>query len=149
MDELFLRFGDLPLHPLAVHFAVVLLPLSAIVFIVAVCWPKFRSKFLVSSLVGLGVSVPAVYISSQSGKAFQEVVGDPGVHAQLGDSMMALSIGMFAVAFVYWFAVRKDLAKPVIYALSFIGISVSIAVIVMIALIGHSGAAASWSSVLG
>jgi branched-subunit amino acid transport protein len=63
--------------------------------------------------------------------------------------MMALSIGMFAVAFVYWFAVRKDLAKPVIYALSFVGISVSIAVIVMIALIGHSGAAASWSSVLG
>ena len=53
MDELFLRFGDLPLHPLAVHFAVVLLPLSALVFIVAVCWPKFRSKFLVSSLVGL------------------------------------------------------------------------------------------------
>ena len=65
MDELFLRFGDLPLHPLAVHFAVVLLPLSALVFIVAVCWPKFRSKFLVSSLVGLGVSLPAVFVASR------------------------------------------------------------------------------------
>ncbi len=149
MDELFLRFGDLPLHPLAVHFAVVLLPLSAIVFIVAVCWPKFRAKFLVSSIAGLGVSIPAVYVSSQSGKAFQEVVGNPGVHAQLGDSMMALSIGMFAVAFAYWLAVKKNLAKPIIYALSFIGISVAIAAIVMIVLIGHSGAAATWSSVLG
>ena len=149
MDELFLRFGDLPLHPLAVHFAVVLLPLSAIVFIVAVCWPKFRTKFLVSSLVGLGVSLPAVYVASQSGKAFQEVVGSPGVHAELGDSMMALSIGMFVVAFAYWLAVKRDLAKPIVYALSFIGISVAIASIVMIVLIGHSGAAATWSSVLG
>jgi len=148
MDELFLRFGDLPLHPLAVHFAVVLLPLSAIVFAVAVCWPKFRGKFLFSSLVGLGVSLPAVYIASQSGQAFQEVVGDPGVHAQLGDSMMALSVGMFAVAVVYWLAVKRNLPKPLIYALSFIGISVAIAVVVMIILIGHSGAAATWSSVL-
>ncbi|MEZ7905138.1 MAG: hypothetical protein QMB74_06655, partial [Aquiluna sp.] len=66
-----------------------------------------------------------------------------------GDSMMALSIGMFAVAFAYWLAVKKNLAKPIIYALSFIGISVAIAAIVMIVLIGHSGAAATWSSVLG
>ena len=149
MDELFLRFGDLPLHPLAVHFAVVLLPLSALVFIVAVCWPKFRGKFLVSSLVGLGVSLPAVFVASQSGEAFQEVVGNPGVHAELGDSMMALSIGMFVIALAYWLAVKKDLAKPIVYALSFIGISVAIASIVMIVLIGHSGAAATWSSVLG
>ena len=44
----------------------------------------------------------------KSGKAFQEVVGSPGVHAELGDSMMALSIGMFVVAFAYWLAVKRD-----------------------------------------
>ncbi len=118
MDELFLRFGDLPLHPLAVHFAVVLLPLSAIVFIVTVCWPKFRDKFLVTSIVGLGVSVPAVYVSSQSGKAFQEVVGNPGVHAQLGDSMIARSRRMFAVALADLRVVRKNLAKTSVHVLS-------------------------------
>jgi len=61
---------------------------------------------------------------------------------------MALSVGMFAVAVVYWLAVKRNLPKPLIYALSFIGISVAIAVVVMIILIGHSGAAATWSSVL-
>ena len=54
----FTAVGDLPLHPLVVHLPVVVLPLTAILLIVAAVVPAVRRRVLGLSVIGaaLGLS---------------------------------------------------------------------------------------------
>jgi hypothetical protein len=71
---MFERFGDLPLHVLVVHLAVVVLPVAALTGIVFALVPRWR-WFLrwPALLLGVGTLVCA-YVAKKSGEAFETAV---------------------------------------------------------------------------
>lgn len=71
---MFERFGDLPLHVLVIHAAVVVLPVSALAAILFALVPKWRWLLRWPVLLlGLGSFVLA-YVSKESGEAFVAAV---------------------------------------------------------------------------
>jgi hypothetical protein len=66
---MFERFGDLPLHVLVIHLAVVVLPVAALTLIVFALVPRWRWLLRWPALVlGLGALVCA-FVAKQSGAA--------------------------------------------------------------------------------
>jgi hypothetical protein len=67
---MFERFGDLPLHVLVIHAAVLVLPVSALVAIVFALVPKWRWLLRWPTLLlGIG-SLLLAYVAKESGEAF-------------------------------------------------------------------------------
>jgi len=94
---MFERFGDLPLHVLVIHLAVVLLPTAALVAIAFAVVPKWRWLLRWPTLV-LGIGSAAVaFVAKQSGQAF--VAARPALaqltreHEERGDLLLWYSIG--------------------------------------------------------
>lgn len=159
---LFSTLGDLPLHPLVVHFAVVLLPLSALVLLVAAFLPAVRRRFLGFAVILAGVGVIATFISKESGESLAAVVGEPEAHAQWADRLMVVSAAYVVAAVIWWIlarraeaSVRRDSqgaqrpARGVSWIFGLFTAALSVAVIVLSILTGHSGAQAAWGSTMG
>ena len=71
---MFERFGDLPLHVLVIHLAVVVLPVAALTAIVFALVPKWRWFLRWPALVlGVGALVCA-FVAKKSGEAFVAAV---------------------------------------------------------------------------
>lgn len=146
MEELLLALGDLPLHPLVVHFAVILFPLALIVLIAVVSLVRLRQKYLVKSIVAVAITTPFIFLAQQSGEALSEVLYEPEPHSEYGEMLMPLAIATLVVALVFWWSLRG----PKIFSqlLGIAVISLAVAGIAMTVVVGHSGAAATWSGVL-
>jgi hypothetical protein len=69
MNQFFDTIGGLPLHPLTVHAASVLIPLSAIALVLLVFVPKWRKAYLPLTVGALAVSVGLAFAAKQSGEA--------------------------------------------------------------------------------
>ena len=100
---MFERFGDLPLHVLVIHLAVVVLPVSALTAIAFAVLPKWRWLLRWPALVlGLGALVCA-FVAKKSGDAFVAAVPTLGqavrVHEQRGNLLLWLCL-IFAVVAV-------------------------------------------------
>jgi Na+-transporting methylmalonyl-CoA/oxaloacetate decarboxylase beta subunit len=68
MNRFFETIGGLPLHPLTVHAASVLIPLSAIALVLLVFVPKWRKAYLPLTVGALGVSVALAFAAKESGE---------------------------------------------------------------------------------
>ena len=103
LEEFFLYFGDLPLHPLAVHFAVLLFPVTALLVALAAMWPSFRKRYLGISTLGLVLTIPFVFIAQQSGEALGEATYEPDLHEEFGEKMVPVAIATAAIALLFLF----------------------------------------------
>lgn len=148
MEEFFLAFGDLPLHPLAVHFAVALFPVALVLLIVATISQKLRNKYFLKALIATAATVPFIFIAQQSGEALSEVMYEPEPHSEYGEMLMPLAIWVLLIGFALWFSIKKSWPKLISQILGFTLISLSIAAIAMTVVVGHSGAAATWTGVV-
>ena len=146
MEELFLALGDLPLHPLVVHFAVILFPISLLGLIAVVMIARLRSKHLLKAIVAVALTTPFVFLAQQSGEALSEVLYEPEPHAKYGEMLMPLALVTLLVAVVLWWSLRGPKILSQLLAISVI--SLAFAGIAMTVVVGHSGAAATWSGVL-
>ena len=147
MEELFLAIGDLPLHPLVVHFAVALFPVALIFLIAVVVRKSWRERHLLKAVVAVAATIPFIFLSQQSGEALSEVLYEPDPHAEYGELLMPLALATLATALVFWWSLKK-LPKLVTQILGVVLISLAIAAIAMTVVVGHSGAAATWSGVV-
>ncbi|MEY3335637.1 MAG: hypothetical protein RL566_560 [Actinomycetota bacterium] len=146
MEDLLLALGDLPLHPLVVHFAVILFPISLLFLIAVVMVARLRSKHLLKAIVAVALTTPFVFLAQQSGEALSEVLYEPEPHAEYGEMLMPLALATLLVAVVFWWSLRgpkifSQLLAVAVISLAFAGIAMTVVV-------GHSGAAATWSGVL-
>lgn len=148
MEEFFLALGDLPLHPLAVHFAVALFPVALLFLIITTVSSKLRGRFLLRALLATVATVPFIFIAQQSGEALSEVMYEPDPHSQYGEVLMPLALWVLAVGFGLWYSLRKSWPKLLNQLLGFALVSLSIGAIAMTVVIGHSGAAATWTGVI-
>ena len=74
---MFSQINGLPVHPLAVHAAVVLVPLAALLGVVFAV-PRTRSWSRVPLVLAAAGAVVSVFVARQSGEKLQETLGLTG-----------------------------------------------------------------------
>ncbi len=145
-SNLFDTFGGLPLHPLAVHGAVVLLPLSALALALMIFVPKWRKNFFPLTLIGLGLSTIFTFIAKESGEALGERVGEPQTHESLGEILFPASVGLLALGVAFFFLQRGERPKWQLQVAAGLALAGIVSVSTLTYFVGHSGAEATWAS---
>lgn len=156
---MFHEIGGLPVHPLAVHAAVVSVPLAALLGILFAI-PRTRAWARVPlALVSVGAAA-AVFVARQSGKDLEETLGLTGgnsaevalvrTHAGRANVLMVMVV-IFAVLAVAAFLVSRDrrrfqgtLAAAVCAAV----VVASVAIAFQCYRVGDSGARAVWGTTI-
>lgn len=77
MEDLFDTIAGLPIHPLVVHAAVVLLPLGALGLVAMVVKPALQERYgsLIMAVIVMGAG--SAFVADQSGEALAARVGSP------------------------------------------------------------------------
>jgi hypothetical protein len=101
---MFERFGDLPLHVLVIHAAVVVLPVAALTAIAFAVLPRWRWLLRWPALLlGLG-SLVLAYVAKESGEAFVAAVPTlekaVEVHQKRGDLLFWYCLVFAVIAVV-------------------------------------------------
>jgi uncharacterized membrane protein len=149
MDEIFDTVAGLPVHPLVIHFAVVLVPLAALGLIVAVLNTAFRRRFAFAFVALIVVTMPLAFVAKESGEPLADRVGITENHENLGE-VFPLWVSVLAVAAVVWYLVsRRDGLDAMRKIVGAVVIALAIGVTALTFLVGHSGAEATWSGLVG
>ena len=149
--------GGIPLHPLVVHAAVVLIPLCAIGVLLIAFVPRWRERYggLVA-LFALGALVGTL-LAKFSGENFQKDLGVSSdkvtTHADLGEKMLYFVIPLFLVAVALWWVGRRErehqpYGAGITMTLGVISVIVALAAGVWVVRVGHSGADAAWGGIV-
>ncbi len=146
MNQFFDTIGGLPLHPLTVHAAAVLIPLSALALALLVFVPKWRKTYFPLTLISLAVSVVLAFAAKQSGEALAARVGNPADHQALGDLLFPASIGLFLLALAFYFFTKTEKPKWTLQLAGGLSTAAVAGVVVLSVLVGHSGAEATWGN---
>jgi cytochrome b involved in lipid metabolism len=153
LESLFDAIAGLPMHPLVVHFAVVLLPLAALALIVLVAVPKWADTYGWLTLAGLAVGAAASFVAKESGEALAARVGDPGSHASWGDLLPWLAVALLILAGV-WFLLHRRArqnASGRSAAATAVGLLAAVMALVVTGVtvvVGHTGAQAAWAGTI-
>lgn len=140
--------AGLPVHPLVVHAAVVLLPLSAVAVLLVVFIRPLRERFAGLSVLGVLVATAATFVAKESGEALERHVGDPGQHAEYGD-LATIGAVVLAVVTVAWYLVQRrrgtdgKAGLPATIA-GMVAAVAAVASLGLVVLVGHSGAEQTW-----
>jgi len=120
--DVFKRFLGIPLHPLAVHAPVVLVPLLILCALTYALVPRVR-KQVGWLAVALAVVAPlAVFLAKKSGEAFRNIKVDQareaGIalsnlsainkHASYGDALLWSSISLGVLVLAYAWILRRS-----------------------------------------
>jgi uncharacterized membrane protein len=152
LEGFFDSIAGLPLHPLVVHFAVVLLPLAALGLVVLVAVPKWADRFGWLTLAALVAGTGAAFVAKESGEALASQTGLPKDHASWGDVLPVLAVGLVVLAGIWFFLHRRagGAARPRSMAATVSGVLTALLAVIVTGvtvLVGHSGAQAAWGGV--
>jgi hypothetical protein len=141
-------FAGLPLHPLLVHSAVVLVPLVAVGALVMSYLPSFSRRHGKLILILAVVAQVSVFLAKISGEAFSEILKkNVGKHAELGEIAPFVTIPMVVLIYLRWRMDRSgsSFGNAAIRRLTSVALVISsLASLVVIFLVGHSGASSVW-----
>ncbi|OFE15635.1 hypothetical protein BA895_21960 [Humibacillus sp. DSM 29435] len=159
---LFSSIAGLPLHPLVVHLAVVVLPASAIALIVIIAVPRWRRPYGWLTVAAALLGTFGAFVAKESGEALADQVGLPAEHAEWGDRLFVAAM-VFAVVTVVWFALEllarraassgtatatasaTARSRPALTRVAGAGaVVLSLVVLALTVVVGHSGATAVW-----
>ncbi|MEY3317153.1 MAG: hypothetical protein RLZZ503_355, partial [Actinomycetota bacterium] len=146
---LFDTIDGLPIHPLAVHVAVVLLPLSAMALALLIFVPRWRKAYLPLTLAGLAIATVFTFIAKESGEALGDRVGEPQTHEDLGGVLFPAAVGLLAVGVAFYFLQKSEQRKWVVQATAGFAIAAVLSVSALTYFVGHTGAEATWSKRIG
>jgi hypothetical protein len=148
-------FG-LPLHPLIVHATVVVVPVAALAVLLTTIWPRFRRWAAWGPAAAAALAVILVPITTSSGEDLERTLPHAKLietHAHLADGLLpwviVLLVGSLGIFWTHFAPGRPGLwtlprwLTIVAVALAVVG---SVGSLVEVVLIGHSGAAAAWST---
>jgi uncharacterized membrane protein len=145
---LFGSVAGLPLHPLVIHAAIVLIPLAAISALVMSYLPSFSRRYGKVTLVIALVAQTSLFLAKVTGEAFEEILDkDVGNHAELGEIAPFITLPMVALIYLRWRLDRSgaNIGSPWVRRLTSLALIVaSLASIVIVVLVGHSGAESVW-----
>lgn len=154
-------FG-LPAHPLFVHAAVVLVPLSAIAFVGLVWRRRWRETYLLPIMVLAIAGAVSTFISRQTGHLLEDAMSSTGIplgeHPAQGNTAFLFAclygVGCFLtyILYEYGYELRSILGiedrfhLPVDddVAAYLLVIPVAILAVLTIVVAGHSGSSLAW-----
>lgn len=101
------QVNGLPLHPLVVHAAVVLIPLAGVLALLMVVVPRFSTRFgpLVAVLAWGAAGGAAV--AKQSGEVLRADVDVSRLHAESGELMPYFALAQAVLITLLWLADRR------------------------------------------
>jgi hypothetical protein len=147
--------GDIPAHPLFVHFIVVLAPLTAILLIVSALWTAARDRLVWLALVLSVLLTVLTPITTEAGEwlAGQQKTPNPalGQHAELGDTAIYFVLGLLLVSVALvllhrWGARLGGREGAARIAVAVLAVMIGVATIYQVVRIGDTGAHAVWGS---
>jgi hypothetical protein len=147
-SEPFGMLAGLPLHPLLVHSAVVLVPLVAIGALVMSYLPSFSRRHGKLILIVALFAQVSVFLAKLSGEAFSEILNKQvEKHAELGEIAPLVTLPMVVLIYLRWRMDRagSSIGNAAVRRLTSVALVIaSLASLVMIFLVGHSGASSVW-----
>lgn len=152
--------GGLPVHPLIVHVAVIVLPAAALALIVIVLLPRVHWLVRWGVVAALAVGALSAWVAAESGEALSDRVGEAEVHEELAENLPVVAALTFALG-VLWAVIVELSGRSMRTAtatgsraprsLPVLRVIVSLAAATMAAyaiyftiVVGHSGAVATW-----
>ena len=145
---LFGSVAGLPLHPLVIHISIVLIPLVAIGALVMSYLPSFSRRYGKLILIIAIVAQASLFFAKVTGEAFEEILDkEMGRHAELGEIAPFITLPMVALIYLRWRLDRSGatVGSAWVRRLTSVALIVAaIASIVVIVLVGHSGAESVW-----
>ena len=152
-----MEINGVPLHPLAVHGAVVLAPLVALLALASLV-PAWRDRLRWPLVVGAVVAIGAVTLAFVSGNSFRdaneffstppsEITRRIDHHHALALKLLWSSLGFGSVALVSGLLHPKG--GPIRWLLGLLLAAGAVAVIVLVVLTGDAGAKAVWGGFQG
>lgn len=147
-SEPFGTLAGLPLHPLLVHSAVVLVPLVAIGALVMSYLPSFSRRHGKLILILAVVAQVSVFLAKMSGEAFSEILNkNVEKHAELGEIAPLATLPMVVLIYLRWRMDRagSSIGNAAVRRLTSVALVIaSLVSLVVIFLVGHSGASSVW-----
>ncbi len=138
----------LPLHPLVVHAAVVLVPLVALAALAMSYWPSFSIKYGKPILILAVVAQISLFIAKASGEPFEERLGkEVERHADLGEIAPLTFIPLLILLFIRWRMDRSGATSGSANVRRLVSVLLALSAVlalVFIYLTGHSGAESVW-----
>ena len=141
MESLLDTISGLPVHPLVVHFAVVLLPLATTAILLSIYIPKFRKVYAFAASLGVFLGTGAAIIAKQSGEELAARLGNPQEHANYGN-LLAWSSVAFLLLVIYWY--RNIRLSNSLKLGSHVTAVAGVMILGLTFVTGHSGAQAVW-----
>jgi hypothetical protein len=145
---LFGSVAGLPLHPLAIHASIVLIPLVAIGALVMSYLPSFSRRYGKMILVIALFAQVSLFLAKVTGEAFEEILDkDMGNHAELGEIAPFITLPMVALIYLRWRLDRSGATVGSVWVRRLTSLALilaSLASIAVIVLVGHSGAQSVW-----
>jgi uncharacterized membrane protein len=139
---------NLPVHPLVVHSAVVLVPLVAFAALAMSYWPSFSRKYGGPVLILAVVAQLSLFIAKASGEPFEERLNkEVERHSELGEIAPLTFIPLLVLLFLRWRMDKSgaNVGSPRVRRLVSILLALAaILALVYIYLTGHSGAESVW-----
>jgi hypothetical protein len=142
----------LPVHPLVVHAAVVLVPLVALGLLVMVVSPRFSRSLGWLVAAGSVVAVGASWVAKESGEALAERIGGVGFdHDELGEVMPVVAAGLALVTVGLWLLDRSSgpdgptTRRGLRILTAVVAVAVAIGNLVWVYRVGDSGARSVWT----
>lgn len=152
MDSLLDTVAGLPVHPLVVHAAVVLVPLAALGAVLMAFWRSFSRRFGVIVVIAAGVGAVASFVAKESGEQLAARVGEPEQHAELGDVLPLIAFALFVLVLVFWLfdrGVPENRPRPAwLIALAVLMVIAAAVAVFWTVRTGHTGAEATWSAIV-
>ena len=140
--------AGLPLHPLLVHSAIVLVPLVAIGALVMSYLPSFSRRHGRLILILAVLAQVSVFLAKMSGEAFSEILNkNVEKHAELGEIAPLATLPMVVLIYLRWRMDRagSSIGNAAVRRLTSIALVIaSLVSLVVIFLVGHSGATSVW-----
>lgn len=101
------EINGLPAHVLLVHVVVVLVPLAALLLVLAAVWPAARRRLGLAMPIVALIALAAVPPTMNAGDWLVARVdrnAQVNTHAHLADGLLPWTIGLFVVAVALWVA---------------------------------------------
>ena len=146
------QIDGIPLHPLVVHAAIVLVPLACLGVIAMAIWPRFSRQYGWIVAAAAVAAAGASWMARLTGEKLAEQIGSPAFnHDQLGKLMPFFATALAIVVVALWLIDRRA-PEPgsaprggLRTAVAVLAVIVALASLVWVIRVGHSGSKSVWS----
>ncbi len=155
---MFDKFMDLPLHILVLHFAVVLLPMSAMLTAAVFLRSEWRAKFAgLAAALNVGM-LALTFVTVQAGEALKDKLNPKGSpngppsndHEEFGRALLWIVLALAIASVITWFAGRMEGMLPAaVVGLAVVVGGLAVASTVLTVVTGHTGSQSKWGYLYG